>query len=474
MSRWQEKYDSIQGSAEWKALLQHARSADFSVIENSDYRDEAHRFKKIAVYTSELLKALDPELMPMNQLDVVNNNFASCISYIPQDQNISAQASHYSQLNNLLDANLAIISIYIKNNRQSAQAAEKAFKEYATSIEAALKVADETRGEIENIKEDLDRFRTYILGEEPDDFQPEEDDTSLYQAFENLYEELAEKSKEISDFHTRLTKDSSEDDGASMISEAKSLMKEIKSISQNVEQNRKILEDHLASLENPVKEITTFFDYVFGKKDAKGNYQGGLRNELRQRQQALAEFEQKQQETFATLNSQIEGLLPGATNAGLASSFCDLKEEKQASAKRYEQAFLFFVAVLFGLTCFSFVPYFFKSTTWEILAQSLLYKLPIIAPVLWLAIVSSKRRSENNRLQEEYAHKEALAISYESYKKQIDALGDQSELLGKLLARTIDTIAKNPSDTLDKSHEGDSPPIVDAAMNAVKSGNTQP
>ena len=52
----------------------------------------------------------------------------------------------------------------------------------------------------------------------------------------------------------------------------------------------------------------------------------------------------------------------------------------------------------------------------------LLYSTPVLGPVLWIVLSASKRRSEFQRLQQEYAHKEALAKSYAGFKEQIDSL----------------------------------------------------
>ena len=86
-------------------------------------------------------------------------------------------------------------------------------------------------------------------------------------------------------------------------------------------------------------------------------------------------------------------------------------------------------------------------------------KLPFIIPVLWLVIFVSKRRSEAERLTQEYAHKESLAKSYDSYKQQIEKLADdnQKELLPILMENMIKAIALNPAETLDKKHQSDSP-----------------
>ncbi len=88
--------------------------------------------------------------------------------------------------------------------------------------------------------------------------------------------------------------------------------------------------------------------------------------------------------------------------------------------------------------------------------NNLLFKLPLYVPLVWLALYASKRRSENQRLEQEYAHKEALAKSYSSYKQQIKELKQEDQLLLiKLLDSAIAAMANNASDVLDKKH-GDS------------------
>ena len=89
----------------------------------------------------------------------------------------------------------------------------------------------------------------------------------------------------------------------------------------------------------------------------------------------------------------------------------------------------------------------------EEITKYILYSLPITLPLIWVAVYASKRRSENQRLEQEYAHKEALARSYISYKKQISELGkEDSELLEKLILEAINAISYNASKTLDKKH----------------------
>lgn len=99
--------------------------------------------------------------------------------------------------------------------------------------------------------------------------------------------------------------------------------------------------------------------------------------------------------------------------------------------------------------------------------HSLLRTVPFILPLIWLALYVNKRRSEYHRLEQEYAHKAILAKLYLSYKEQIEELQtDDPELLKKLMSSTIDSIAYNPSPTLDKKH-GDGT-VLNEVLNSTK------
>ena len=82
----------------------------------------------------------------------------------------------------------------------------------------------------------------------------------------------------------------------------------------------------------------------------------------------------------------------------------------------------------------------------EFLEKSLI-RLPIIVPVVWAALTVSKRRSEMHRLAEEYAHKEALAKSYEGFKQQIiDMDINTKAMLAELLGVLLKAVSLNIPD----------------------------
>jgi len=170
--------------------------------------------------------------------------------------------------------------------------------------------------------------------------------------------------------------------------------------------------------------------------------------------------------------------LPGATSAGLASAYSEMKESFNTPIKNYSKLFYGAISALMLISFISitqdlglFFIKFVDVSDFAKLISNILYKLPIIIPVLWLTLFASKRRSEALRLQQEYAHKEALAKSYQNFKMQIEELEQSDpELMKKLLSSAIDAVSKNASDTLDKNH-GDKTPAhegVDGLINSIE------
>lgn len=170
-------------------------------------------------------------------------------------------------------------------------------------------------------------------------------------------------------------------------------------------------------------------------------------------------------------------MLPGATSAGLATAYRELKESFNDSIKNnsrlfYGALFGIFVTALMLITKqvgFWFIE-FIDVSNGAPLFTNLLYKLPILLPLLWLAMFASKRRSEDRRLQQEYSHKEALAKSYQSFKQQIESLKTEDDALMKqLLEKAITAIAFNASTTLDGKH-GDKMPVLEVLDKLAEKG----
>lgn len=103
------------------------------------------------------------------------------------------------------------------------------------------------------------------------------------------------------------------------------------------------------------------------------------------------------------------------------------------------------------------------ATSVEDAFMKVISRLPFFMPAFWLAIFASKQQSQNKRLQQEYAYKEALTKSYEADKREIEKLPESTErhqLSAKLLETMIDAAKFNPSETLGSKTHNDGPPSV--------------
>lgn len=160
-----------------------------------------------------------------------------------------------------------------------------------------------------------------------------------------------------------------------------------------------------------------------------------------------------------TLFKKIEGLLPGATATGLAKAY---QEQRLSYNKPYWLWATVFVLTMGGAIWFA-IANLKDATSIEDAFMKVISRLPFFIPAFWLAIFASKQQSQNKRLQQEYAYKEALTKSYEADKQEIEKLPETAEkhiLSTKLLETMIDSAKFNPSETLGSISHNDGPPSV--------------
>lgn len=165
------------------------------------------------------------------------------------------------------------------------------------------------------------------------------------------------------------------------------------------------------------------------------------------------------EENTATLFSKIEGLIPGATATGLAKAYQD---QRKSYNKPYWFWATIFILTMCGTIWFAIVN-LKDATSVEDALIKVISRLPFFVPAFWLAIFASKQQSQNKRLQQEYAYKEALTKSYEADKREIEKLPESPEknqLSTKLLETMIEAAKFNPSETLGSKTHDDTPPNV--------------
>jgi hypothetical protein len=484
MSRWQTQFDSHPFQQFWKQLeplvskLENRENAPISEIE------ELARFKKVYAYLHELIIASDKELVPK----VVWQNFqGQCQECVVQlsSFNSNKNIGHLSNANNNLDNLLSYLKPYVADSRSAARASTIAHKKYAEAVSDSLSALSKRTEKItKNIRDRASLADQLIENIKKVDVESKRIEKHLLIGSKDeasVQERIMILDKNAQDFYQRLDKYIDrvfEVEGGKGSYEYK-----IEKYWTEIDSNHAEINSHLTDVEKEIKPLKEFYSDIFGEEkspDSNRPAKIGLKDELLIRRQDLSEFKTEQKEKYNALVEEIESLIPGATTAGLATAYSGLKKEAKDSVKTYSKlfygsiAFLFVISFSFFIKDFSLTSLsiaFLSSEDWMDTIKQSLQRIPFLIPLLWLIIFASKRRSEQHRLEQEYAHKEAIAKSYHAFKKQIEALGEGDQhkaLIAKLLDSAIDSIAFNASETLDKKH-GDASPIHAGADKFVSS-----
>lgn len=473
MSRWIEKYRTHAYRQAWvrvTAGLEQSVIADQSVTTSVS---ELARLKKVVKYIDGLLESLDPELIPSSTLDEFHAQASACADQIDAF-NSNKNIGHVQNANNNADNLLTYIRPYMIVDGKVGKALQQAAMSYAQVFEENSKryvqksneMLDEARVKLEQISsiESTSVQAKDALVAARDELVGQDGESGSYAVLKEKASKFEESYENIQGYYTEFF------DGDSG-NESKKVTLDNAVLSATGQSKK--AQEAVAAAEVSIAKVVEFEKKVFGAS-SDGSEVGCLSYELEQQKGRLDTFELEQERKTNALNERIESLLPGATSAGLASAYREMKESFDAPIKAASKIFYFTIAVLIAgsvLLCVDKMYWFgiewIKLTDWESVLRSLAYKLPFYGPAVWLAYYASKRRSEFQRLQQEYAHKEALAKSYDSFKKQVEALGaEDNSLMAALLGKAIDAISHNASQSLDGNH-GDKMPLHEAIEKAV-------
>lgn len=251
-----------------------------------------------------------------------------------------------------------------------------------------------------------------------------------------VIEKIQEQSEKINKLYLDIFK--KDDEGKSKYSLIDEYFTEIEQAYKKIIQGYKKQEDnediHIKSYLDEIKEkkddLNLFYNKIFGSNDNKG-----LKNELNIRLKKLKDIEEE-----------AKAVIDLSSDAGLASGFT--QRGKEARKNKYISLFIFVLAlILLGTINFNTINF---EKLHEITIQSIMIRLIINMPFIWIAIVSNINLNKYARLEEEYAHKESLAKSFERYKEQIEELdNDKSqELMMTLLKTNLEAFEKNPAETM--------------------------
>ncbi len=466
MSRWIEDFQNHAFIKTWKDLkdkLELCNVADTIVL----HVEEVTRLKKVISFIDNVLEGFDPELFNLTILDDLNSYADQCMDAV-ENYNNTNDIWYIHNANDHVDELSTTLSPFILTSGKLKKSLLSSITAYTNEVNKHLNHINDTESEYKKAKD----FRNEIEGYHSFLFEDSNTNESIKSQISILLERSEQQTREINGFYNEILIDHEHESTKTSITEAK---KDI--LRDTKEANEKLIE-----VSSKIEELDKFYISIFGSENEDGKRIGGLKKEIEQRIISLDGFKKTQEENYtnelnkrledikiyeeeqkkihSTLYQEIEGLMPGATSTGLSLAYQEMKESFEKPIKNWNMIFIGSVLILFIATFLSFLK-IDTTPDLESTINSILIKLPLYAPLIWIAIFASKRRSENQRLQQEYAHKEALSKSYVGYKMQIDELAQTDKaLLTKLLNSSIDTVAYNASESLDKKH-GDGTPATE-------------
>ncbi|EAL0282682.1 hypothetical protein BXA09_08905, partial [Campylobacter upsaliensis] len=183
--------------------------------------------------------------------------------------------------------------------------------------------------------------------------------------------------------------------------------------------------------------MDSFYKVIFGSDDDNIK---SLKKELEERKEQLKMIEEE-----------AKKVIDLSSDAGLAAGFFAQAEK----ARRNKDVNLyFFILVIVCMAYFNYITIDWNNLN-NIDLVSVIVRLMINTPFIWAATVTNINLNKYFKLEQEYAHKESLAKSFERYKDQIKDLSanyetdeKQVELMTKLLDTNIEAFKKNPSDNI--------------------------
>lgn len=196
------------------------------------------------------------------------------------------------------------------------------------------------------------------------------------------------------------------------------------------------IKDKLLDVNSRIEHLNKFYEKIFTDSEESKS----LEKELETRIESLKEIEKE-----------AKKVIDLSSDAGLAGGFVQIgkkaKESKETSLRT-------FVYSLTALAIFNLSIFYYYGIEFEL--ESIITKTIINLPFIWIAIVANINLNKYSRLEEEYAHKESLARSFERYKTEINKLNsmdteESKKLLLQLMKTNIEAFALNPAVTMEKA-----------------------
>lgn len=212
----------------------------------------------------------------------------------------------------------------------------------------------------------------------------------------------------------------------------------IQELNKEAVETKQEIDEIKEDVDDKQKSIRDFYSRLFEGKEENSSRIPSIEDQIQI-------FQKNSKKQFNELKAKIEGLLPGATSAGLASSYQDAQKEKKIW--HYWIGFVFSLLLLMSAYIYSFV---YNSPPTDF--STIFIRATIGFPLIWIAWFCQRSLSQMTRISEEYRHKEKMMRIYDGFSKQIEQSTDAEEGKTKkidLISVTINAIEKNPAERLD-------------------------
>lgn len=467
MSRYSNYFSAHAFQSRLKDMVLLASEISIDDLSQVDYVNEVTRLRKAVNYIAEIVNSIDPELTPLNVWDNFSQ-YASSVNTEIQNYRSNRQFNHIVNANSYVDNILNLVRPYLMVKGRAKTVGENVFAVFESTMEEYLSrfhndaqvILSELQNNLVNSNAITNQIQSLKQSVENSNNKIIEIESNLV----SLNQVVLERSNAIELLHSKMLIDSPKQP---------SIQTQIETAKDNSLNDADAIANSKLETESTVQELTNFYIKIFGKLNDDDERVGGLNSEIVHSLAKLRELEETNRLRYTAIIENIESLVPSATSAGLAKAYQDMKISFDTPIKTASYLFYGCIAILVIFSYLSAVAFDISHTkdgyefTYGLVKYSSLeealrlnfFKIPLWGSMVWLAIFSSKRRSEFQRLQQEYAHKEAFASSYISYKQQIEALAKtDTKLQEELIQKMINAIAFNASQTLDGNH-GDKHPF---------------
>lgn len=217
----------------------------------------------------------------------------------------------------------------------------------------------------------------------------------------------------------------------------------------------------LSSIQQTEKEAKESASAVATLKEKVDNWSKGIK-ELSETSEKISKNITDQENELNRLiqltektHKQVESLLPGAASAGLASAFKQRKDEIVKTKKYWVGGFVLSLLGLLGMVVWMiriFSELGGNIEWWMFFLQ----RAPLLFPLIWLGWFFGRNYGHMVRLEEDYAFKESISMSFEGYKNQMKEV-DPLNALPQLCGNTISILSETPLRVFDRKTADETP-----------------